>query len=117
MQRSSESTVLRPPPVGVDMTTNYRKFYDKDVKFFEMVLREEEITNEGHEFKLQLFKDKQYEAKEPLPQTFAKRKFDDYLASVLIPYKAQNQIFEFKQSGESIDGVQSVTFVVKNQWH
>ena len=42
------------------MTTNYRKFYEKDWRFHLTVLETEEETPAGHEFKLQLFKDTEF---------------------------------------------------------
>lgn len=38
------------------MTTNYRKFYEKDPKFYQTVLDKEDPTQDGHEFKMHIFK-------------------------------------------------------------
>jgi hypothetical protein len=38
------------------MTTNYRKFYERDPNFYLTVLEKEDPSIEGHEFKIHIFK-------------------------------------------------------------
>ena len=46
----------RPPRQEADPNSNYKLYYEKDKRFFLTILKEEEIGESGHEFKLQLFK-------------------------------------------------------------
>ena len=43
------------------MTTNFRKYYEKDSKFYMKVIEQEEPAPEAFEFKLQLFKDSEFQ--------------------------------------------------------
>lgn len=38
------------------MTTNYRKFYERDSKFYMVVLEKEDPGQDGHEFKMHIFR-------------------------------------------------------------
>ena len=46
---------------------------------------------------------------------FGSDNFNNYLASVLFNYDAENTRFQFQRTGEAVDGRHRVTFVIKNK--
>lgn len=80
------------------MNTNFRKFYEKDIRFYQKVLENEDPVPEVHEFKLQLFKEGGYEPTgdeeaDSGIKVFGLRDFNMDVTAILMDYDVENPRF------------------------
>lgn len=89
----------------IDKNTNYRKFYERDPKFYMVILEKEDPGERGHEFKMHIFKLEE-------SQTEFNREFELEILNVLSSYDAVDvRISTMKDSNDRL----RVTFKIKTK--
>lgn len=96
------------------MTTNFRKYYEKDNKFYVKVILNEDPAPETYEFKLQLFKDVDYKYGEGQILVFASNDYNMMITETLMEFDAENMRFQQTKPGETPDK-HRVFFSIKNK--
>lgn len=97
------------------MTTNFRRFYEKDNSFYMKVIMTEDPAPEAYEFKLQLFKDTEYKPGEDEPiLVFASTDYNTALTEMLMEYDCENFRFQNVRPHETPDK-HRVFFSIKNK--
>ena len=105
----------RPPRQEIDPDTNFKKYYERDQKFYLTILKEEEPGEHGNEFKLQLFKDGNYQpAEDSAIRAFGLAEFDAYIASELFDYDVVNFKSQNHFPGETFDK-HRILFTIKDK--
>jgi len=78
-----------------DPNTNFRLYYEKDPKFYRVVIMEEDPAPPTFEFKLQLFKDANYQPHEDEPiRVFASPDYNMMVSDILMDLGAENFRFQ-----------------------
>jgi hypothetical protein len=104
----------RPPRQEADPNSNYKLFYEKDKRFFLTILKEEEIGEAGHEFKLQLFKLANNPSESSALRAFGYESFDEYIASALFDYDIVNFKSQTHYPAEQFDK-HRILFTIKDK--
>lgn len=105
----------RPPREEIDPNSNFRQFYEKDPNFYRIVIQTEEPAPPTFEFKLQIFKDTEYQPREGEPiLVFASPDYNMVVQDILMDLGAENFRFQSFRHYETPDK-HRVFFSVKDR--
>ena len=94
----------RPPREEIDPNSNFRLYYEKDPNFYRVVITTEEPAPPTFEFKLQLFKDMDYQPREGDPiLVFASPDYNMVVQDILMDLGAENFRFQTFRHYETPD--------------